>query len=177
MWVRPFAAALLALSAAAYAQSEDVALGEEEGVVALRDYGPRHSALNTVLGGARVPPDERDRLRGQTYDVAVTSLDAYAERTGLVPDVVKLDAEGAELAILRGMAGLLATAAPKLVLETGDYDDMDSPATAASIELLEGHGYRAYEDVDGTLQPHRPRDRYAYGNLFFVKDAPRATEG
>jgi FkbM family methyltransferase len=154
---------------------EDVALGEEDGVLALRDYGPGHSALNTVLGGARVPPDERDGLHGETYDVGVTSLDAYTERTGLVPDVVKLDAEGAELAILRGMAGLLATAAPKLVLETGDYDDMESPATAASIELLEGHGYRAYEDVGGTLQPHRHQDRYVYGNLFLVKAGPAGT--
>lgn len=147
---------------------EGLAVGDREGVVALRDYGPGHSALNTVLAGARVPPEERRRLRAATYDVAVTTLDRYAEGSGLVPDVVKVDAEGAELAILRGMSGLLRTAPPKLVLETGDYDDMESPATAASIELLEGFGYRAYEDVGGELRPHRRRSRYGYGNLFFV---------
>lgn len=146
---------------------ESSALGDREGVVELRDYGPRHSALNTVLPGARVPPDERRRLRADTYDVVVTTLDRYSEATGLVPDVVKLDAEGAELAILRGMAELLRSRSPNLVLETGDYEGMASPATEASIAFLEGLGYVAMEHVDGALRRHRRRSRYGYGNLFF----------
>ncbi len=90
-----------------------------------------------MLTTARAPPDERRRLRARSYPVETTTIDDYVERTGRVPDFVKVDAEGAELDILRGMGRTLHDAAPMLSLETGDYDDMQSPATAESIGFLE----------------------------------------
>jgi FkbM family methyltransferase len=49
-------------------------------------------------------------------DVRTTTLDAYIAESGVVPDVLKIDAEGAESAILRGAAELLAMRRP-LVLQ------------------------------------------------------------
>lgn len=146
---------------------EPVALADRAGSALLRDFGPRHSALNTVLPGARVPPAERRRLRPELYEVPAVTLDAYVAATGLVPDVVKIDAEGAEPAILRGMRGLLRDAAPVVVLETGDYEGMAAPPTRASIEELEGAGYRGFEYRDG-LRPSGRRSHYGYGNLVFL---------
>ena len=85
----------------------------------------------------------------------------------LRPDIVKLDAEGAELAIIAGMERILRDVGPLVALETGDYDGMASPATSESIEALAAVGYRCFE-YDGGLRPHRRQGRYGYGNLFFL---------
>jgi hypothetical protein len=87
-----------------------------------------------------------------------------------VPDVVKIDVEGEELAVLHGMEQTLREHAPLLSLETGDYPGMDSPPTVDSIDLLDRLGYDCME-MRGTLQPHRRRESYGYDNLFFVKRA------
>jgi FkbM family methyltransferase len=146
-----------------------VAACARPGTVLLHDYGPGDSALSTIHDGARVPPDERRLLRGETYPVPGVALDDHLLGRGIRPDFVKLDAEGAELDILRGMRRILEHAAPVLALEVGDYDGMSSPATAASLDHLERFGYRALEWSGGGLRPHVRRARYGYGNLFFVK--------
>jgi FkbM family methyltransferase len=147
---------------------EHIALSHRRGTAELRDFGTGHSALNTLLPSARVPPEEARRLRSTTYGVPCRTLDELADELGITPDLVKLDAEGAELDILRGMTRVLREAAPLLAVETGDYAGMASPATAACIDVLEAEGYRGLE-WDGGLRPHRRRDRYGYGNLFFMK--------
>ena len=45
---------------------------------------------------------------GPTIEVETTSLDAFCRARGLVPDVVKIDVEGAELDVLRGARSVLA---------------------------------------------------------------------
>jgi hypothetical protein len=135
--------------------------------VTLHDFGVRHSAVNTVAAGARVPPRERRRLRSRSHPVRCTTLDAFSDRTGLVPDVVKLDIEGAELAAVGGMRRLLEERSPLLSVETGDYAGMASPRTAEVIELLERLGYVAHEWDGSSLRRHERRSEYGYGNLFF----------
>jgi FkbM family methyltransferase len=148
---------------------ENVAVGERSGTIDLLDFGVRSSSLNTVRSTARVPVNERRQLRGVSYPVRVTTIDEYVARSGLIPDVVKIDAEGSELAVLEGMEGTLRRAAPIVTLETGDYAGMDSPRTVESIDHLERLGYECLELHGGSLRPHARRCRYGYDNLFFVK--------
>src|SRR5262245_5246427 len=70
---------------------EQVAVQAETGTAVLSDFGPRHSALNTVLDNARVPARERRRLSRSTYEVPAVSLDDYSARHNLRPAIVKLD--------------------------------------------------------------------------------------
>ncbi|HET9771037.1 MAG TPA: FkbM family methyltransferase [Acidimicrobiia bacterium] len=146
-----------------------VAASARTGTALLRDYGAGNSALSTIHGGARVPPDERRSLRAETYEVPAVALDDHLPARGIRPDFVKLDAEGAELDILRGMERILDEVAPILALEVGDYDGMASPSTASSLDHLDRFGYRAYEWSAGGLRPHVRRTRYGYGNLFLAK--------
>ena len=146
-----------------------VAACSHTGTGELHDFGVGNSALNTLLGMARVPPEDRRRLRSQAYPVRCSALDDYIAASGGVPDFVKIDAEGSELAILTGMRTVLTEAAPMLAIEAGDYDGMTAPPTMTSIEFLESLGYRCLEYADG-LQPHRRRLRYGYDNLYFVKE-------
>ena len=148
---------------------ENVAVGDRSGTIELQDFGARSSSLNTIRSTARIPANERRQLRGVRYPVGVTTIDDYVAGTGLTPDVVKIDVEGAELAVVRGMAGTLRRAAPIVTLETGDYAGMDSPRTAESIDHLDRLGYECLESSGGSLRPHTRRRTYSYDNLFFVK--------
>lgn len=77
--------------------------------------------------------------------VAMVTLDAVAAREGLHPDVVKIDVEGHELAVLQGMPRLLAEAPPALLLEvTRDH--------AAILALLQGAGYALFAAHTGALR-------------------------
>jgi FkbM family methyltransferase len=147
-----------------------LALASRSGTRDLLDFGYRHSALNTMMGSARVPEAERRQLRGTTYPVACVTLDEFLLSAGLMPDIIKLDAEGSELSILRGMRRILAEGNPMVTVETGDYEGMQSPATTASIDFLNTLGYRCLEYANG-LRPHSRRSSYGYDNLYFVKGA------
>jgi FkbM family methyltransferase len=55
--------------------------------------------------------------RYSQVEVDSTTLDEYCQERGLSPDWVKIDAEGAEPLIVRGMRRLIATSHPQAILE------------------------------------------------------------
>jgi FkbM family methyltransferase len=145
-----------------------LALHSRSGTMVLHDFGTRHSALNTLTGTAKVPPPDRRRLQATTYPVPRIALDELLLPAGLMPDVVKLDAEGSELSILHGMSKILMDGNPMITVETGDYEGMRSPGTADCIDFLNTFGYRCLEYANG-LRPHARRSRYGYDNLYFTR--------
>ena len=69
------------------------------------DGEPKNAAMGMGHGGA-----------GTQYFVDVTNLEALANRIGKI-DLIKVDAEGAEAAIIAGMGAALEAQAPAMVLE------------------------------------------------------------
>lgn len=69
------------------------------------------------------------------------SLDDYCRDHGLEPRAIKLDVEGAEIEVLRGSVGVLASCQPSLVIE------YFPAATAAddALEFLTSRGYTCYD--------------------------------
>ena len=53
---------------------------------------------------------------GPTTDVEVTTIDAFCERQGIAPDLIKVDVEGVELAVLRGARRTIAASQGTLAL-------------------------------------------------------------
>jgi FkbM family methyltransferase len=53
---------------------------------------------------------------GGTVDVSVISVDEFCARYRVVPDVIKIDVEGAELDVLRGARGTIAALRERLQL-------------------------------------------------------------
>jgi FkbM family methyltransferase len=147
---------------------EHTAVGATDGTVVMHDFGARHSALNTVKAEARVPSRERDQLRARSYEVPCVRLDDYLARHGVRPDLVKIDAEGSELDVLRGMERTLQETDCLVSVEVGDYDDGPSMSRDC-IVFMAGRGYSCYESRRGMLVPHQPQARYGYGNLCFRK--------
>lgn len=73
----------------------------------------------------------------RTTTVRQVALDDVVAELGTVPDLIKIDTEGAEIGVLRGAADLLRTAQPTLVFEAW-------PTAEARRELwsiLDKHGY------------------------------------
>lgn len=111
---------------------------------ALNDFGPRLAVRAAAVG--REPGSVAGRVDAQglidldpepgaaAFPVEVTSLDAECARLGRIPDVVKVDVEGDELAVLAGAPGVLASR-PLLFLEL-------------HLDLLERRGVRPREVVD-----------------------------
>lgn len=94
-----------------------------------------------------------DHGGGETVTVAVTALDLLAAEFPRI-DVVKIDAEGAEIGILAGMQQIIRRDRPHLVLEfnAGRYQD----AAGFLDSLLAIYGGVFVVGFDGVAQPIIP---------------------
>lgn len=82
-----------------------------------------------------------DRGVTSTLTVPVVALDAFDWGEAGPPQVLKVDVEGSEAAVLRGMHGLLTDRRPVLIIELhGTNDEV--------ADLLDAHGYLV-ENLDG----------------------------
>lgn len=73
------------------------------------------------------------------------ALDHFLDAEGLrSPDLIKLDAEGAELAVLQGARGLISATPPLFLMEMEEKNLLAAGASKAAIqEFLTRFGYRA----------------------------------
>lgn len=138
------------------------AVWKEQTVLQLKDFGARHSAINTFLS----PRDEALGDPEATYAVETTTVDHYVEESGQLPRLIKIDAEGAELQVLQGAAATIESARPLITVEVGDtaQDRTSRSALEFALEL----GYTPYELHDQGVRPHTPQQFYEYGNLLLV---------
>ena len=149
-------------------RANNLAVSSSESTLQLTDYGLALSAYNTVKEG-KLGPQTAGRLTPVKHAVQAIPLDDYVARTGVAPHFIKVDAEGAELDILRGMPHTLATARPAVSLEVGDKgaDDGMSSSRQALLHLIAA-GYQPWEYADGRLIQHEVRDRYGYDNILLL---------
>jgi len=96
-------------------------------------------------------------------EVETTTLDEYLMRTQNVEvDLVKIDAEGAEIEIFRGADRLLRCLRPLIICEV--LDKVTAPWGYPAYEIitqLQGYDYEWFDILrDGCLLPHRPRNAY-----------------
>src|SRR5215468_10717247 len=59
-------------------------------------------------------------LTARVYKIKARSVDSYVSETGVVPDVIKMDVEGAEILVLRGARKMLMEHHPAIVCEFGE---------------------------------------------------------
>jgi FkbM family methyltransferase len=86
----------------------------------------------------------RDFL-GQTLALkrVTLSIDGFCQQRGVAPDLVKIDVEGAEAQVLRGMRSILQTARPAISCELHSWHDMPVSRNAQIIlDDLRQVGYK-----------------------------------
>jgi FkbM family methyltransferase len=120
------------LNGLANIEVRQVALGSTAGQAAL--VSPAG-----ISGEATVREDKRQHLlregRARTLEVEIDSLDHQRGTHGLPkPDFVKIDVEGLELDVLRGMQGTIQEHKPRLFIEL--HDHMMPGKTKITPELL-----------------------------------------
>jgi FkbM family methyltransferase len=134
----------------------------ESGRLELKDFGPRHSALNTFLN----PKDDSLDDPARRSVVEVTTIDDYCGSQGLAPDLIKIDTEGAERHVLEGGRRTIERHRPIVTVEVGD-----APGTPPSRDALEfglSLGYEPYEATAEGRAPHALQDAYPYGNIVLL---------
>lgn len=95
--------------------------------------------------GLRRSPEISD-ARGEPEQITVNVSTLDAELAGVRPDVVKIDVEGAELAVLEGGRTVLAEARPLIVFEhVAAASALYDASPGAIWELLSELGYQIFE--------------------------------
>ncbi len=87
------------------------------------------------------------------------SLDDFHRRSGLTPDVIKIDVEGFEVQVIRGASHLLREHRPLLILAVHPFWLPPGDTPNSLMHLLEVHGYEAYDD-NGLLVETLDFDEY-----------------
>lgn len=141
-----------------------LACGETPGEVRIRLSG--HSTTNTLVGGS--PADGSAAGEGSEV-VRVVRVDAFAESLGVSRvDLLKTDAEGFDLDVLRGAEGLFAARRVRFVYaEVGFNGRPGQTPFAAVCDHLRGRGF----DLAGFYEPMRSGERrqvLSFCNALFV---------
>jgi FkbM family methyltransferase len=151
----------------------EAALHDHEGTIDLELHA--HSGTSSVLprpSAGRRYYASSDRVVA-TVKVPCMTLDRLAQQGGIDRfDLVKLDTQGAELAILRGARGLLASAAID-VIYTEFFVVPHYEGAAMLHELwaaLAAHGYVMYDLFKG---PYGRNGQLRFGDAIFVSPGVR----
>lgn len=152
---------------------QNSAVGEVGNTIEFFDYGQRLAAYNSRYGIRIEAGDARIDTDPLTLTVQQQCLDDIFAESERKPDYVKIDAESAEMDVLRGMEAILHTARPTIALEVGDFPHLIKngvPSTIQLVDHLGTRGYRPFEFVEGNLRPHKVSlDKpYGYMNLIFI---------
>ncbi len=152
-----------------------VAVYSEPGELKLLDFGLVLAAFNSAAGG-RLDASTQQRIAPHEFTARAVTIDGYVESSGAKPDLIKIDAEKAELAILTGAERTLRTHRPIIVMEVGD--EADAPperASARQVRHLLDRDYHIYRLEGRDLVRQEPRERYDPDNLVFVPAEKRLT--
>lgn len=102
--------------------------------------------------GLRRQPSISDERGRPTYiDVQVSTLDEQIP--DLDPAVIKIDVEGAELAVLEGARGVIGRSRPRIILEHVEESSLLYDASSADVfDIVADLGYRVFTlDGDGPV--------------------------
>ena len=137
-------------------KTEKLALSDEAGIKTINLY---NSSGNNSFFKRNLPRHHLVQFIG-TEEVKVGTLDSYLTREGILPpEIIKIDVEGAELAVLRGGRETIANHTPVLfveylsmtsddagyqkeeiiaeILRAGDYEIFGLPEDNNDFELVE----------------------------------------
>jgi FkbM family methyltransferase len=128
-----------------------VALADEDGMAEFQvdDVQTSSGTLSKVTGGKASEGRRNLRLGPLTDQVLCRRLDTLVVEEELpLPDVLKIDVEGAEGLLLRGAAGLLRERGPRLLVELHGAEMAHDVVT-----LLDGLGYSCVARVAPHIHP------------------------
>ncbi|MBV7528997.1 FkbM family methyltransferase [Chitinophaga sp. sic0106] len=150
---------------------------EREEELNFYDFGVKKSAFNSLFG-SRLEKMDEEELRRHQIRVKALPVDNVIADLGLSKiTLIKIDAESAEMNVLKGLEKTILEFKPMMILEIGDTDVADAVATRTIIDFLIRFNYVPVElNEQENLQIHEIRNNYSldqltcYNLLFVHKD-------
>lgn len=138
------------------------ALWSSEGILTFRDYGLKWFAFNSFTKA------KSDLISTEAKEIQVPTitLDRLRKVDGRRIDLIKIDAESAEVEILKGSQDILALDRPVISIEMGDRAENCQSLTI--FEIFKKAHYQPWEYGNGKFRLHQPRNWYTYDNLIFA---------
>jgi len=129
-------------------------LGEVEGVLELNVVA-EESGMNSVHSRRGV----ESAVAVRTERIRITTIDGYCEKNAIHKiDLIKVDVEGHELAVFKGMSRMLTKGVVNAIQFEYGGCNLDANVKLLDIwEFLEAHGFRFYK-----LYPEGPRHIVKY---------------
>jgi len=123
--------------------------------------GDGNDFMNSLLG-TNAP---QDSPRGKsTIEIETITLDTFSRQSGLIPRLIKIDTEGAELWVCEGAKHLLAHHHPALIIATHPLWLPEGQKIEDLFKLLNDFGYRI---VDSDISKYNGAD---FGDYLCVAD-------
>lgn len=130
----------LAINSCSNAEVHNIAVSDSTGLVSYMRDSKRPSPCFVLHS------DAMDHNRRGLVSVKATSLDDYLESKEFTPDVIKIDVEGAEMNVLRGMERIIKNVKPILFLEVHpNVLPSFNTSPSAIVALLIETGYQVFE--------------------------------
>ena len=103
--------------------------------------------------------------RGKTIiEIETVTLDTFSLQSGLIPNLIKIDAEGAEIWVCQGAKNLLANNRPTLIVATHPLWLPEGQEIEDLYKLLNSFGYRI---ADSYIYDYNGAD---FGDYLYVAD-------
>ena len=151
------------------------AAGEAPGEVVFYEYPGPLAEYNTIVKGAYDDKAWIKKVKQTINRVQMVVLDDLITSNQISKAIIKIDVEGGELSVIKGLASSLQQSELTIVVEYLISEDLSSPHHLA-VRLLIEHGYQAHAiDREGNLVKVVVIDQYLRDagldsdNLVFVK--------
>jgi FkbM family methyltransferase len=151
----------------------NMAMSDAAGDRAFFDYGPTHNRINSLIPNAKYAVTF-EVTTPSAITICASTIDAFCAQHGIIPDVIKIDTEGHELAVIRGARHTLASGGPTFVyVEFNDLLETHSSAALLPIaKNLDQSGFRFVASYIDYIVPERG---FMVANALFVRAMrPRA---
>ena len=143
----------------------NIGLFSINGTIEFNDFGIRYMCLNSFKD-ARLD----QKISGEKLTIPVKTLDSVVDELKIRPTLIKIDAESAELDIIKGGVNTLSSDNIKIFLEVGDYENTGLNNSIQIIEALEKLDYNTYEFRNNQFILHDKRQgKYPSMSLYFSK--------
>lgn len=145
---------------------EKAAVLDKEKLAYLTDYGLRYAVFNTLK--KRIDEGFFKGKKTKTIKIKTIILDEYCKKNDIKPNFIKIDAEGTEYLILRGMSYILKSSRPIISLEMGGGEEWEKNCQKSTKILLRNNYLPSEITFSGSLNKTTIKEKYKYENLIFV---------
>jgi hypothetical protein len=114
-----------------------------------KEVGSANFFIHQTVGGRgnTLVKDAKLGMTSSSYMVKITSVDLFVKEKGIEVDCIKIDAEGAELGVLKGAAETISKRKPFILLSIHPEPILSRGDSITEIwDLLQQFGYKVLLD-------------------------------